>query len=192
MDSPSSINTHQREYQTEFTNHFLDLCTFFDWQSKFWLKFLLLLKLFVIILLLLLSAPPQLLFVCCWGGGGSTKDFYSFYIKKKNKKTNDSLHISSQRFICHTYIFSAKYSYFTSSCLKQFIANRPIFFQLLCGEASKKLEEKWLPWPSSQSSTPASSILPAQKVPSMPVSWSAQTPKKSPEDYRKDRVDKYI
>ena len=51
-------------------------------------------------------------------------------------------------------------------------------------------------WPSLRSTsaenlTPASTIPPAQKVPSIPVSWSTQKNKKLPQDYKKDRVEKY-
>ena len=56
--------------------------------------------------------------------------------------------------------------------------------------SSEKPEWSSLPGTSSESSTPASIIPPAQKVPSMPVSWSAQTNNKSPQDYKKDRAEK--
>ena len=57
--------------------------------------------------------------------------------------------------------------------------------------SSEKLEWLSLPGTSSESSTLASTIPLAQKVPSMLVSWSAQTNKKSPQDYKKDRAGKY-
>ena len=51
-------------------------------------------------------------------------------------------------------------------------------------------------WPSlpgtpAENLTPASTIPPAQKVPSIPVSWLTQKNKKLPQDYKKDRVEKY-
>ena len=50
-------------------------------------------------------------------------------------------------------------------------------------------------WPAlSQTSTPASTIQPAQKVPSRPPSWTAQITKKSPIDYKKcrEKYEKYF
>ena len=60
-------------------------------------------------------------------------------------------------------------------------------------EPLKKPEEE--KWPSLPSSSPASSLLatsipPAQKVPEIPISWSAQK-KKFPEDYANERA-KYV
>ena len=48
-----------------------------------------------------------------------------------------------------------------------------------------------MPGASPETLTPASTIPPAQKVPSIPVSWSTQANKKTPQDYKKDRVEKY-
>ena len=58
--------------------------------------------------------------------------------------------------------------------------------------SSEKPEWPSLPGTSSVSSTPAITIPPAQKVPSMLVSWSVQTNKKSLQDYKKDRTEKYV
>ena len=55
----------------------------------------------------------------------------------------------------------------------------------------EKPEWPSLPGTSSESSTPASTIPLAQKVPSMPVSWSTQVNKKTPQDYKKDRTEEY-
>ena len=55
----------------------------------------------------------------------------------------------------------------------------------------KKPERLSLPGTSSESSTPASTIPQVQKVPSMPVSWLTQANKKTPQDYKKDRAEKY-
>ena len=57
--------------------------------------------------------------------------------------------------------------------------------------SQEKLEWPSLPGTSSETLTPASTIPPAQKVPSIPVSWSTQANKKSPQDYKKERVEKY-
>ena len=51
-------------------------------------------------------------------------------------------------------------------------------------------------WPSLPGTSPeilttASTIPPAQKAPSIPVSWSTQANKKTAQDYKKDRVEKY-
>ena len=48
-----------------------------------------------------------------------------------------------------------------------------------------------LPGTSSESPTPASTISPAQKMPSTPVSWSMQVNKKTLQDYKKDKAEKY-
>ena len=55
----------------------------------------------------------------------------------------------------------------------------------------EKLEWPTLPGTSSELLTPASTIPPAQKVPLMPVSWSTQANKKTLQDYKKDRAEKY-
>ena len=56
-----------------------------------------------------------------------------------------------------------------------------------------QVKPEWpsLPSTSAENLTPASTIPPAQKVPSIPVSWSTQKNKKLPQDYKKDRVEKY-
>ena len=64
--------------------------------------------------------------------------------------------------------------------------------QVIFNESSpEKPEWPSLPGTSSESSTPASTIPPAQKVPSMPISWSMQVNKKLAQDYKKDRAEKY-
>ena len=52
---------------------------------------------------------------------------------------------------------------------------------------------EWLSLPGASPETlmPASTIPPAQKVPSIPVSWSTQANKKTAQDCKKDRVEKY-
>ena len=50
---------------------------------------------------------------------------------------------------------------------------------------------EWLSLPGASSETTDSTIPPAQKVSSMPVSWSTQTKKQTPKDYKKDRAEKY-
>ena len=57
--------------------------------------------------------------------------------------------------------------------------------------SQEKPEWPSLPGTSAENLTPASTIPPAQKVPSIPVSWSTQKNKKLPQDYKKDRVEKY-
>ena len=57
--------------------------------------------------------------------------------------------------------------------------------------SQEKPEWSSLPSTSAENTTPASTIPPAQKVPSIPVSWSTQKNKKLPQDYEKDRVEKY-
>ena len=57
--------------------------------------------------------------------------------------------------------------------------------------SQNKPEWPSLPGTSSETLTPASTIPSAQNVPSIPVSWSMQANKKSPQDYKKDGVEKY-
>ncbi len=57
--------------------------------------------------------------------------------------------------------------------------------------SQEKPEWPSLPGTSAENLTPASTIPPAQKVPSIPVSWSTQANKKTAQDYKKDRVEKY-
>ena len=57
--------------------------------------------------------------------------------------------------------------------------------------SSEKQELPSLPRTSSESLTMASTIPPAQKVASIPVSWSTQANKKSLQDYKKNRAEKY-
>ena len=117
--------------------------------------------------------------------------FCWFFWKRTKKKRTFYIHFHPQQ---------VSFA-FTPSCHKQLRRSQ---IQIIPKQTSLIA---WIPpssekpeWPSLpvtpgtpvQASLPAISIQTAQKGPLMPVSWSAQPKKKKlPEDYAKDRVDKY-
>ena len=129
-------------------------------------------------LLRLCPFPKQSLFCIVFEGGQLERLFYSiycFFIRH------------------HIHIFSTKTILFYFSLVVQSNYGRTKNTNNTRGYFLSQDKPEWplLPGASSETLTPASTIPPAPKVPSIPVSWSTQANKKTPQDYKNDRVEKY-